>query len=236
MFADLKMLEQALKMDPKPTNNWRTSSETYRPIVDGLKPGSMNISPAWFEQGHESEEHLLKVSADLARENPTCEWLRKNRLPFALIGGILSVIHPELFDMGVEALRALESEPDLCDNPGRLLEVLRFWHLPFSALSVISNRLTPLHCDTGGRAEWMDLLLALGEYDNGRFGVPLFGYTFKYNPGSVIALSSKIFWHGTTCEGDRACISFYMKDNVLNRLGLPSGNWVTSSGLSKSIA
>lgn len=52
MFADLKMLEPALKMNQN-SSSWRTSSEYYRPVINGLKPGSMNISPAWFEQGHE---------------------------------------------------------------------------------------------------------------------------------------------------------------------------------------
>ena len=114
-----------------------------------------------------SEEHLLKVSEGLKIENPACEWLRKNRLPFALIGGILSTIQPSLFHMGVQALQELESNPELCDNTERLREVLGFWHTPFSGISVISNWVIPLHCGTGGRAEWMDLLLALGEYNNG---------------------------------------------------------------------
>jgi hypothetical protein len=166
------------------------------------------------------------VSEDLKRESAACEWLRANQLPLALIGGILSIIQPSLFDMGVQALLELESDPKLCENPERLREVLQFWHAPFSGISVISNRITPLHCDTGGRAEWTDLLLALGEYDNGRLNVPAFGYTFKYNPGTILAFSSKIFRHGATCEGNRAAIAFYMRDNVLNRLGLPSGTWL----------
>lgn len=174
----------------------------------------------------QSEEYCLKVSEYLKSENATCNWLRENRSAFALIGGIFSIIQPELYDMGVQALKVLESDPGFCDSPERLLQVLEFWHVPFSAISVISNRLTPLHCDSGGRAEWMDLLLALGEYDNGRFSVPAFGYTFKYNPGTMIALSSKIFQHGATCQGNRAAIAFYMRDNVLNRLGLPSGTWL----------
>jgi hypothetical protein len=53
MFSDLKMLQSALKMDRKKSKSWRTSSEYYQPVIDGLKPGSMNISLAWFEQGHE---------------------------------------------------------------------------------------------------------------------------------------------------------------------------------------
>src|SRR5882762_7290839 len=242
MFANLKILEPMLKFNPNPSTSWRSSPEYYQSVINGLKPGTLNISPAWFEQGHEvrvyillypiskvieqSEEHLLKVSEGLKTENPACEWLRENRLPFALIGGILSIIHPSLFDMGVQALQQLESDPNLCDNPERLLEVLRFWHAPFSGISVISNRVTPLHCDRGGRAEWMDILLALGEYENGRFSVPAFGYTFKYNPGTIVARSSKIFRHGATCVGNRAAIAFYMRDNVLNRLGLPSGTWL----------
>jgi len=53
MFADLKMLEQALKTDPKPSSNWRTTPENYQPVEAGLKAGTMSISPAWFEQAHE---------------------------------------------------------------------------------------------------------------------------------------------------------------------------------------
>lgn len=106
-----------------------------------------------------------------------------------------------------------------------MLELLKIWYPPFSALAVISNRSTPLHLDPGGRAEWLDLLLALGKYDHGRFALLAFGYTFKYNPGTMIAVSGKIFRHGATCVGDRASIAFYMRNNVLNRLGVPIGKW-----------
>lgn len=141
------------------------------------------------------------------------------------MGGILSILQPELFEAGQKALRQLALAPTLCDNPARMLEILKIWHQPFSALAVISNRATPLHLDTGGRAEWLDLMLALGKYDHGRFALPAFGYTFKYNPGTLIAVSSKIFRHGATCMGDRASIAFYMRNNVLNRLRLPTGKW-----------
>jgi hypothetical protein len=53
MFADLNILEPVLKMNPNQSNSWRTSPEYYRPVINGLRPGSLNISPAWFEQGHE---------------------------------------------------------------------------------------------------------------------------------------------------------------------------------------
>lgn len=153
------------------------------------------------------------------------EWLQKSRLPFALIGGILSIIQPELFQSGQEAFRRLAADPHACNNPERLMDILATWYAPFSALAIISNRSTPLHRDSGGRPEWFDFMLALGNYDNGRFAVPALGYTFKYNPGTLIALSGKIFRHGAECPGDRACIIFYMRDNVLNRLGIGAGSW-----------
>lgn len=52
MFADLKSLEPVIKMDGK-KDNWRSGPEYFRPVTDGLKAGTFNISPAWFEQGHE---------------------------------------------------------------------------------------------------------------------------------------------------------------------------------------
>ncbi|KAF8799920.1 hypothetical protein BYT27DRAFT_7119443, partial [Phlegmacium glaucopus] len=52
-------------------------------------------------------------------------------------------------DLGVQALQLLESDPDVCDNPDWLRELLGIWHMPFSALSVIRNWVTLLHCDTG---------------------------------------------------------------------------------------
>ena len=63
MMADLKMLEPVLKFNPNPSTSWRLSPEYYQSVINGLKPGSMNISPAWFEQGHEV---LVSIAARLS--------------------------------------------------------------------------------------------------------------------------------------------------------------------------
>ena len=199
----------------------------------------MNISPAWFEQGHkvcsyfnieidwllaQTEDHLLKILAHL-KTGIVLEWLRKCSLSYALIGGILSVVQPELFESSQEAFRQLAVDPNASDDLQSLMEILATWYAPFSALAVISNWSTPLHCNTGGRPEWLDFILALGNYDHSQFAVPAFRYTFKYNPGMLIAFSGKIFQHRAECTGDWACIVFYMCDNVLNRLGICAGSW-----------
>jgi hypothetical protein len=159
----------------------------------------------------------------------TIRWLETSKDAFLLVGGILSIIQPELYDLGIQALSRLLANPSLCKEPEELAQILQLWYSPFSAVSVISNRSTPLHRDTGGRAQWVDFLVALGYYQQGQFEVPGLGLTLKYGPGTAVAFSGKIFRHGAKCVGDRACVAFYMRDNVLERLALPVGQWLDSS-------
>ena len=142
---------------------------------------------------------------------------------------MLSIMQPELFKSGQEAFRWLVADPKASDNPKHLMEALKIWYAPFLALAVISNWSTPFHCNVGSRFEWLDFLLAPGNYDHGWFAVPAFGHTFKYNPGTLITFSGKIFQHGAKCTGDRACMVFHMHNNVLNRLGICAGSWAQAS-------
>jgi len=38
----------------------------------------------------------------------------------ALIGGILSIVHPKLYEAGKEAIVYLDEHPDMADRPERL--------------------------------------------------------------------------------------------------------------------
>jgi hypothetical protein len=163
------------------------------------------------------------------KQHDTIRWLVKSKEAFLLVGGILSIIQPELYKLGIQALERLLNNPTVCKEPAELVKILQLWYSPFSAVSVISNRSTPLHRDIGGRPQWLDLLIAVGEYKHGRFELPGIGLTLKYDPGTAVAFSGKIFRHGAHCVGDRACIAFYMRDNVLDRLGLPVGKWLQGS-------
>lgn len=246
MFEELKILEKTLKVQQSQTDNWRVGPNFFTQIPGGLKPGVVNLSPAWFEQGHQvgkknsllqiifydaiqGKDDLLRVSSDLLKHTGTIEWLGKSKEAFLLVGGILSIIQPELYKLGIQALERLHDNPTLCKQPAELARILQHWYSPFSAISVISNRSTPLHRDTGGRPQWLDLLIAVGEYEHGRFELPGIGLNLKYDPGTAVAFSGKIFRHGARCEGDRACIAFYMRDNVLDRLELPVGGWLHNS-------
>ena len=219
--------------------SWRTSPEYHLPGT--LQPGTLSLSPAWFEQAHEvnntnlacypivilfqAPEHLLKVSVELKTGGAAVEWLTSTMDFTALAGGILSIIQPELYEIGRNTLEKLLQNPELVDSPQDLLKALSIWYSPFSALSVISNRVTPLHRDMQGRPEWYDMLIALGEYDHGRISLPGLGLIYRYNPGTIMAFSGKVFQHGVTCPGNRACLAYYMHDNVLERVGVPMIGW-----------
>ena len=84
-----------------------------------------------------------------------------------LLGAIMSIVQPEVYHTGHRALEKLFNEPDFVNKRVELFDALEVWWTPFSAMSVVSNRETPLHRDMGGRVEWSDMLIALGEYHHG---------------------------------------------------------------------
>jgi hypothetical protein len=171
----------------------------------------------------------MLVAADLMRSDKVVlKWLTDTKDIMALIGGIMSVVQPELFSIGRQALEQLANHKDdlLPTQAEELLEVLEQWWAPFNGITVISNRQTPLHRDLGGRPGWSDLLVALGKYQHGRFELPGLGLIYRYNPGTMICFAGSAFEHGANCNGDRACIAFYMKDNIMKRLGLPIADWL----------
>lgn len=123
------------------------------------------------------------------------------------------------------AIRRLWSSSDIVDTPLLLKEVLALWSIPFSGLTVISNRSTPLHRDCNGRKEWMDLLVALGKYQEGIMTLPGLGVKLLYNPGTVVGISGRVLQHGVECDGERACLAYYMRDKVHERLGVRAPSW-----------
>ena len=179
----------------------------------------------------QTPKYKLQVSAGLRTAATAADFLGATAETFALIGAILSIIQPDLYDVGMEGLKVLYRDPSLVETPEILREVLNLWMVPFSGLSVISNRITPLHRDCNGRKEWMDLLVALGRYHQGLFCIPGLGLELLYNPGTVVGIAGKVLQHGVECNGERACLAFYMRDRVHERLGLRAPRWFNVEGL-----
>ena len=171
----------------------------------------------------------MEIGAQMKDGAAGGQWAIQMQESSAVIGSILGVAHPQLFQQGVTALTKLSREgAKLVDNEEQLMRALKVWTSPFNALTVITNRNTPPHRDTKGRNEWLDLITALGEDDSVRIMTsPGLGLSVDYNPGTVVVIAGKVIRHAAKFEGgERACIAYYMRNKVQERLGLLAGTWM----------
>jgi hypothetical protein len=121
------------------------------------------------------QHELPQVSATLKFEDsPGRQWLQANTELSALCSGLLSIIHPEQWKIGDTAISCLG--PATMRDAHNLPGAIQDWIVPFSSLSVISNRETPLHQDVQGHRTWFDILATFGKYTEGRMELPGIGY------------------------------------------------------------
>ena len=71
----------------------------------------------------------------------------------------------------------------------------------------------------------MDILVTLGSYEEGALDLLGLGIQLHYTPGAVVAIAGRVIAHSAYCNGDRACIAYYMRDKVQAWLGLCKPEW-----------
>ena len=136
-----------------------------------------------------------------------------------LLSAIIRVIHPNLFDMGMQGMRLMGSDANLED-------VVKLWYSIFNGAQVISNRETPVHRDNNSRSEWYDLLTTVGPYQEAILELPGVGLRFQYHSGTVVGLCGRVLSHGVSdADGERICLAYYMRENVQARLGTEFADW-----------
>lgn len=112
-------------------------------------------------------------------------------------------------------------------NQSDLHSALLQWPSVFNAVTVLSNRSTPLHRDNKSRAPWYDLLATIGQYSGAFMDLPSIGLRLAYGPGTVIGMGGKVIRHGVSdCDGDRVCLAYYMRDKVHERMGTEAATWM----------
>jgi hypothetical protein len=141
-----------------------------------------------------------------------------------LHNAMMTLIAPELHSIGEEAVMKLKRGEQLF----RLHENVERWPSIFSAFQVIVNRITPPHRDSGSAPAFYDLLTSAGSHKSCTFRVCDMDFGLSYAPGTVIAVAGKILKHEVAGweGGERICIAHYMRDNVLDCLGLQRSKWV----------
>lgn len=158
---------------------------------------------------------LLAMKDDCVRK-----WLKDTSETHALLAAIYSVLQPTAYGCSLEGFRQLVRKSEMVSNPQHLQAALDCWRFPMHAISIVSNRTTPLHRDKKGLKEVHDLLVALGSYTDGRFNLPGLGLRFRYDPGCLLSFSGRLLQHGANCPSPRACIIYYVREAVFKRLGI----------------
>lgn len=152
----------------------------------------------------------------------TSNWMEISNDTERFLNLTLSLIHPALFQMGLDMLRKIRVMDDTRD-------IAQQWQSIYTGISVICNRITPFHRDRRGRPEWFDLLLNYSEAgDSPIFQISDLGLKLKYSSGTVIGFCGSIFEHGVELWGvrNRVCYAHFMRESVRARLEIPAAEWV----------
>lgn len=131
-----------------------------------------------------------------------------------LLSGILAITHPKLY----QAARILQSRMRVDTNISASLDL---WNMPFSAVSLMSNRQTPLHRDDLSLYTAVDILLTTGEHSFTSLSLGSLGYRLWYMPGTAVVISGRLVAHGvSTFDGARLCNAYYFREVLFRRFGI----------------
>ncbi|KAG1792285.1 uncharacterized protein HD556DRAFT_1444554 [Suillus plorans] len=205
-------------------NQWRTHSSNFYPSQCGGTPGCINLSPAWFLQGHPAPKFHLHVSATLKLFDgwSFCQAMQR---PAALITAALRVMHPNLYwsSLAMKLALGLWAADNKLDEMG---DYLREWASVFTALAIVCNRRSPMHHDPLSRPQWFDVMTTFGNYGVARMKMPNLGIESVYPAGSMVAGSGRIMRHGLDmADGDRTAWVLYMRDDVHEFVDIPRADY-----------
>lgn len=135
-------------------------------------------------------------------------WMSEILEASAVISGMLRIMHPDQYRMARDMLWV--SRADTALQP-----VLAKWPSVFTAISIIANRISPLHREQHGDNRFFDILLSCGQYTVASIELQPLGFHIPNGPGTVIGCSGKAIRHGTAeSDGTRICVAFYMRTSV----------------------
>jgi hypothetical protein len=150
-------------------------------------------------------------------------WLDQVRHCEALCNAITALIAPEQYDAGEKAIDLIKQGVEVTNASPHA----QHWNSVFNGSQAIANRNTPAHRDTGGCFTHYDLLVSAGTHKKAAFTLPELGMSLPYQPGDVVALFGRVLLHEVNgwSEGERICITHYMKARIHERLGIPRPKW-----------
>ncbi|KAF8414658.1 hypothetical protein L210DRAFT_3513467 [Boletus edulis BED1] len=103
IWQNMKMLQEPLGKTipaslPLGINNWRTHPDLFR--MDADLKGAVNVSLAWFQQGHTTISSDPEASALLKEHraaNGVKQWVEQSRDQWAILSGAMAIMHPDMY-------------------------------------------------------------------------------------------------------------------------------------------
>jgi hypothetical protein len=155
------------------------------------------------------------------------EWLDAISRSNMILSAILAVIHPELYEAGLETYARLGMDANFKVHD--VHNVLSRWGSAFNGVAVLSNRITPAHRDGNSRKHWYDILVTLGAYQECQLKLAGLAVSLDYGPGTVVGLSGMVLQHEVSgFEGERVCYAYFMRNNVHEWANVPASNWMNT--------
>lgn len=141
---------------------------------------------------------------------------------FALMSGILAIIHPNQYDM------ARLVKDHLLKTSTKCAPALKQWSSVYTAVTMIANRQSPAHRDTGSRTEWYDMLTSVGKFEEAPLSLGPIGILISNPPGTVSAFSGMAFSHSVQeIDHPRLSIALYLRENMQDFAGCDPAGWMT---------
>ncbi|KAG2095272.1 uncharacterized protein F5147DRAFT_584661 [Suillus discolor] len=205
------------------TTKWRTNTSYFHPSKEpGLIPGCINLSPCWFQQGHENplDGFIPEVSAALKGDSGLSSIIDMQR-PALLSSAALQVMHPQLYRASMSTHVAL-GQWAAVHGEDQMYRCLQHWASAYSGASIVCNRQSPGHRDPKCPPEGFDILTCIGSYKHAVMNLTNLGIDLLYNPGVMVSYSGRLVRHGVRVgDGDRIVWAWFMRDSVHNYAGTP---------------
>ncbi|KAH6911906.1 hypothetical protein BKA70DRAFT_1370411 [Coprinopsis sp. MPI-PUGE-AT-0042] len=181
--------------------NFRTHSGLFYEGKYNLRSGVATYASAWPMQGH-PDGPLTPSSSFRDSRQGGLHFTALLSESLAIIGAILAVIHPALFEAGLDAIAELYSGNIDVGQPALLRKVLEVWGVAIHPPPVSSY----------------DILYTGGSYTDGRIEVHGVGLRCRYNPGTVVATLGAVFPHGVgPVNGERFCLAHFFREAALDK-------------------
>ncbi|KLO08463.1 hypothetical protein SCHPADRAFT_835306, partial [Schizopora paradoxa] len=154
-------------------------------------------------------------------------WLSHLEAFETILNHVLALTAPVQHDAGIKAQQKIREDPKhVLSDKART--TMQNWPSVFTGISVISNRTTPPHRDTGGSIYDFDILASTGTHKKATLHIQDTGLKFGYQPGVVVVLLGKLLRHSVPSwsGGERVCYAHFMRGNVLDRYSHQKRSWI----------